>query len=499
MRKILALNTRAKKYRRIRGVVFAILGATLVWQVTSGSMAAYLADAAPEAALIIRPSQPTALVNLADKMMLDLMGEEAKTPDARLPIASQSNADADPLPAQQADKIKRAFEAFEASKRRENSDGRQNPSAAGSQPSKNLGASAESSRRIRAWAEPALLAEPLNARALRILGQVADIAQDDARAFQLMQASVHLSLNEGLAVYWMANKSLERRDYPSTLYYADAFLRGSPNLISLVMPMLVQMAESKDGNDNVKKLLATNPPWRDRFFAVLPDSVTDARTPLDLLLATSDSTTGPSVVNIDNYLKFLTDHKLFELAYYAWLQFLPPEQLRTAGYIFNGSFETRPTGSPFDWVITPGAGVTIDILPRPGDKTQHALLLEFAHGRVNFQGIAQLIMLPPGSYRFNGKYTGEIVGQRGLKWRILCAGGSALQIGESKMITGVASNWRDIDFSFLVPDKDCRGQYVRLDLDARMASEQFVSGSIWFDEVGISRVADTAQKPNSDH
>jgi hypothetical protein len=58
------------------------------------------------------------------------------------------------------------------------------------------------------------------------------------------------------------------------------------------------------------------------------------------------------------------------------------------------------------------------------------------------------------------------------------------------MISGINPSWRSVEFSFAVPAFDCPAQYLRLDLDARMASEKFVSGAVWFDNVQISRVGD---------
>jgi hypothetical protein len=75
-----------------------------------------------------------------------------------------------------------------------------------------------------------------------------------------------------------------------------------------------------------------------------------------------------------------------------------------------------------------------------------------------------------------------------VKWRIVCANGTVAPGGESPVITGF-KDWRSVAFTFTVPDKDCPAQYAQLDLDARMASEHFISGSIFFDDLQISRAA----------
>ena len=149
---------------------------------------------------------------------------------------------------------------------------------------------------------------------------------------------------------------------------------------------------------------------------------------------------------------------------------------------------------PFDWIVTPGAGVSIDFAPAPGQEGGRALVISFEQGRVDFRGITQLVMLAPGKYQFLGKYTGELTGQRGLKWRVVCADGPTEPIGESGMVAGRSPTWKTIEFAFAVPSANCAAQYLRLDLDARMSSEQFASGTLWFDELRISRLADTASK-----
>jgi hypothetical protein len=332
----------------------------------------------------------------------------------------------------------------------------------------------------------ALLQDPLNARAFRILGQLSDLASDAERTEGLMQAAVRRSLLESVAVYWLMRKGVQDQDYPAALRYADILLRTRPQVLEQVMPLLGKVAEIPDASVELKQLLATNPPWRPRFFGYLPASITDARTPLDILLSLKDTPIPPTTADLRAYISFLIQHGFYDLAYYTWLQFVPSEQLAQAGHLFNGSFEDDPSGLPFDWVLTNGAGVTIQIPARPDQPAQRALFLEFGPGRADYRDITQLILLAPGSYRFRGQYKADLSSQRGLEWRIICAGASA-PIGQSPTVKGSTPAWADFEFSFTVPDANCPAQYVRLVFDARSESERFISGSIWYDELKIVR------------
>jgi len=407
----------------------------LVWEVITRSFVAYLADVAPEIALLVRPTDAAALSSLAETRLT--LERSSKTSDFESP--------------------------------------------------RDMAVDRGTSPQIAAWAKLAVLSDPLDARAFRILGQLADGASDEAGIERFMQAAVRRSLHESVAVYWLMQRRHDIHDYGVAIRYADTLLRTRPELIAQAMPTLSQIAESKDAGSELNGLLAANPPWRGPFFALLPNYISDARTPLYLFLNLRDTATPPTPPELRGYLDFLIRHTFYELAYYTWLQLLPAEQLGNAGLLFNGSFELAPSGLPFDWLISSGSGVTATIATRPDRDTERAVFIEFGHGRVEFQGISQVTMLSPGTYKFHGKYRGEIAGRRGLRWRITCAGATAIPIGESPMVVGIASPWKDFEFAFSVPKADCRAQHVRLVLDARSPSEQFVSGSIWYDELRIVR------------
>jgi hypothetical protein len=436
----------------------------LVWEVVTRSLAAYLADASPESALGIRSNYPIALLNLAEK---ELKRNQDTESEEQTVSALANDAAGKP-------------------KKSSNSD----PAKAGPVRSVSL----TSRSRARSWTEQALINDPLNARAFNMLGHLSNYTSDKRQTEVLMKAAVRRSLHQSAAVYWMMRRSYERENYHAALRYADTLLRTRSQTIKFVTPILGKIAELEEGGYELKKLLATNPPWRPEFFYHFPKSIADARTPLAFLLSLKDTSAPPSSADLRSYLSFLIEHKFYDLAYYAWLQFLPPAQLSKTGYLFNGSFETASSGLPFDWVFTKTAGATTRIAMRADAAGEHALALDFGPGRVNFRGIRQLIVLAPGNYQFQGKHKLDIVSQRGLKWGVICANGTL--IGESPLANGSRPGWREFEFSFTVPSSNCPAQYVQLSFDARSASERFISGSVWYDDFRIVREED--EEPLSD-
>ena len=471
--RVASVGQHASRSSRLRILVLAPLILFLVWEVVTRSFAAYLADTRPDIALGLRSTNPTALLNLAqDKLDLDPTAKNIESVVALLRDEARQETF--------------VAKGIQSAQDLDLSAGTQLSTAESPLPPPDTNQQATAAQ-ARSLAELALLNDPLNARAFRILGQLSQRTKDELHTERLMQAAVRRSLQESEPVYWMMLKSYRAGDYRSAIHYADVLLRTRPNLPQAAMPLLGKISENRGAVGELKQILAGNPAWRFKFFGLLPNYISDARAPLDILLSLKDTPKPPSAAERNPYLNLLIRHQFYELAYYTWLQFLPPEQLSKAGHLFNGSFEVAPSGAPFDWQFTGQSGVTIQIADRPDSQGERALFVSFGHGRVEAFSVKQIAMLPPGDYQFRGRQKFDIASARGLPWRITCANKAQALIGQSATVNGAGSTWEDFEFSFTVPSTDCPAQYVQLALDARSASEQFVSGSTWYDDLEIVR------------
>ena len=151
----------------------------------------------------------------------------------------------------------------------------------------------------------ALINDPLNGRALSILGQLAHAGGDEARAAQFLNAAVRSSIRDSIAVYWLLRKSREAQDYVTAVYCADALLRTRSQAGQYVMPLLVEMAEKAGAGATLKSTLFNNPPWRSSFLSAMAQRASDPRATLELLLALKETSAPPTAAELAAYVNAL--------------------------------------------------------------------------------------------------------------------------------------------------------------------------------------------------
>jgi len=178
-------------------------------------------------------------------------------------------------------------------------------------------------------------------------------------------------------------------------------------------------------------------------------------------------------------------------AYQVWLNTLPRERLNDVGYIFNGSFEYAPLPGGFDWIVDRRplreAAHAVDFAHTTGSVGQRALrVLYQSEKRQSGMPVAQYLALPPGRYQVSGLARPEAMKDgRGAQWTLRCAAGGKPQepLAHSVRFTG-SGEWEPFSFDASIP-AGCAGQVLQLEPSGAGASDQFLAGTLWFDNLSM--------------
>ena len=459
-------------YRRVAKIIIPLMmSCFLLWSIITYTYAAYRAGFDAEGALRLNPSNTSALQVLSNRVLAQEKSFGSDKMDAgRLGDFAQLPADSTPQVADQ----------------------KAHSSDAGLQISANSKLTREEViEQGRLWSVALLRANPLSAVALANLGLFA--SGDAAMTERFMEAAARRSLRQRIAIYWMMRHSFDAGSLPQALTYADSLLRLSQRDIELVAPILGHVAENEASSQAFIELLKTNPRWRAAFFRQIKGSFTDARTPLSLFLELKESANPPSTGELKSYIDVLMAAKLYDLAYNTWLQFLPVEELKVAGFVFDGGFEFPSKGMPFEWKVAQGKGVTSSTIRIDNDP---ALKFEFSGARIAPALASQTTMLMPGDYVLSGRYQGQVHARRGLRWIVRCSS-KPQALAEGKIIP-LTNTWQTFELPFTVPKQDCRAQSIELEIEARSASDTMLTGAMSLDTISLRRQrVDPAASPSS--
>ncbi len=448
----------------LRAALLGTVGLVLAWLTLTKSLPFALAPSAPDLALALNASNPAALIAKARQTHERMLAHSGSAQDA-----NEHGTVSQPI---------NTLEKL--------------PEAGSNGAMEELGSEREAMRKeIRQLAIRALAADPLNAEAYELLGLV---SKEPERVRALMQEAVDLSRRESSALFWLLNESFYRGDYRATLDYADLLLKTRPDLSAYVMRYAALTAEDPEGLLLVADVLTKRPAWRAQFFEFLSRSEALTEAPLRLMISLKANGAPPSPKELAPYLDALIARNRTGMAYNAWLQFLPEEQLSNLGLLTNGNFENPPSGLPFDWRMELGLNAVAGFVGPAPDGRERLLHVNLGPGRVKFPELKQVVFLAPGHYRFEGKLRGTITAKRGLRWQLTCATGSHRALAETDMLMGETEQWRIFTLEGDVPQSDdCAGQTLRLFHDSRSPSEEFISGEVWFGSLRLKRIQDEAK------
>jgi tetratricopeptide (TPR) repeat protein len=341
----------------------------------------------------------------------------------------------------------------------------------------------------RGLAERALRSNPLDARALSILGLIAERQGDQARADILMRQSAGRTWRDTTTQAWLVNRDIQRGEFEQALSHIDALLRVYPEVNEQTFPVLAAFTIDQRTFDVLANLLAAAPPWRADFLGKLSSQMPDPGRLVQLYAVLKNSPHPPDAAELRPYLDRLIRDGRFAEAYQSWRDTLSPQQRTRETYPYNGNFAAPVDGLPFNWLLRPVPGMDIQIVASPGQVESRKLQLQFSGARVGEFTVGQLMLLPPGEYRLTGKVRAEeLHTQRGLRWHIFCG----TPPNETLALTNLVADsvpWSGFSVDFTVPANNCSAEWLKLELPARTASERQIEGQVWYENLQIERVA----------
>jgi len=289
-------------------------------------------------------------------------------------------------------------------------------------------------------------ADPLRTEPFLVEGALAERAGDYDRANKLLAQARARDPRSAAARYLYADTAVRQGKIVEALKEMAVLSRLVPGTSVQLVPALAEFARSPGSRGKLAAILAQNPQLKNPLLLALATDPDNA--------ALIVSLAGPATANpaLDTrawqarLLLGLVARGDYQRAYDLWRGFA----LLPAGaqpLLFNGSFRDLGAPPPFNWAFSASpAGVA-----EPGPHRLRVLY----YGREDTALATQLLVLPPGNYRFGAPVTGDMVAGA-LSWTLTCVNAKAplmdLRLGGSAPPAG----------NFTVPASGCPAQSLVL-------------------------------------
>ncbi len=325
--------------------------------------------------------------------------------------------------------------------------------------------------------------DPLNASALRNLILLSGLGDKKETQEQLaLQISKYSKRNTASQLVTI-NILFSRRRFDDALIEVDALLRARPQTTPIILPSLLALAADKDGSVALANMLKTEPPWRAELMQFAVKNDVEGNIPLGILNALRSAKAAVMPSEVTWLIGALITAKKVEKAYFVWLDFLPPEDLRFVERVFDGGFDREPKNSYFDWTIVPRQNARIAIKFRPGTVSNRGLAIDFFDDKGFFLNVSQYLQIAPGKYDLSFEFMApNLKTEEGLVWALRCD--FATVLGKSPKLQK-AGPWQTLSFPFEIPETGCNTQVLRLESASTAVLDTRISGQMFFDTIKI--------------
>ena len=333
-----------------------------------------------------------------------------------------------------------------------------------------------------ATARELLRVEPLAGQAFAVLAEAAETDGETDSARVLHEIASRRAPRDLHTRAWIIDGQLHEGHYAEALAQVDILLTIFPELYETLLPILSRRADAPEFADALAHTLSRKPTWRARLLQILPAE--GSHSAVDQVYGQLQHDGGLSSEETGRWYDRLMQDGLWREAYSRWAGELGLARGTTLPFVYNGGFETEPSGVGFDWRISGTAGAIIQRVAAAGAHGAFAIEISFSGRRVPEINFEQRLLLAPDAYQLSFRARAEALrSDKGLQWAITCQGQNE-PLAVSAPIGG-SFEWKTFVVSFVVPAENCPAQRLWLRNPGAAAAGKEVVGDIWFDDIAI--------------
>lgn len=215
---------------------------------------------------------------------------------------------------------------------------------------------------------------------------------------------------------------LHQRRYLAAIAQLGAIVDRSGDANPDLLKLLTLLADDPGTAGYVGRALRTNPRWRSSFVDYAGAHAENKGLLFKALLAGSTAVAiTEQQASQTSFVNSLVAAGDYQRAYLAWVNFLPPQDVRHVDAIYDGNFRGFGGGSPFNWTFASNENAAVERSRDTALPGGTALDVQFYGGGTTTLA-TQTLLVPPGDYTFTATAMGSSGSHFGgaLSWGITC-------------------------------------------------------------------------------
>jgi tetratricopeptide (TPR) repeat protein len=274
-------------------------------------------------------------------------------------------------------------------------------------------------REVELLARRALENQAINAKALRILGYVADAKGDAKTAEKYVRMAAKLSRREPGAQLWLVEASARKGDVAQTLIHYDIALRTKPDTQTILFPRLLNAIEDREIRLALKPYFRRKSDWVRAFLYFANTNSKNLPVLVDLIVETGGLADQESAKGQErDLLGRLLAENYFADARKLYLQMPGAKPARLTSSAFDASDRDARFG-PMGWQLLEAPDAGSGFTGNGGDRQTNLAI--YANSATTRPVASKLLYMKPGKYIFSVRLANFDRGDGGfLRWQLRC-------------------------------------------------------------------------------